>query len=292
MKILLTGATGYVGSVVAERLQEHGHELVVLVRDGRRSRDLPAGADPVVGDLADPSGLRQTLPPVDGVVHLASATPADKELVDVLSGTVEGPDGPLVWTSGVWVLGATTGTVADELSPTRPIELVAQRPEVESAVAARRDVRPVVLRPGIVHGRGGGIPRLLVDMAREHGTGRVVGDGSARWPMVHLDDLADLYVAALERAAPGAVLHGVAEAGVPAADLARAAATVAGAPPEVEPWPTADAATTLGAAFAEALALDQAVSATRTRFALGWHPRRVGALTDIAAGSYSDALVA
>lgn len=57
-----------------------------------------------------------------------------------------------------------------------------------------------------------------------------------------------------------------------------------GKPGNAQPWPTA--AETVGEPFAQALALDQAVSSTRTRTALGWTPRHPSALTDLTTGSY------
>lgn len=78
-------------------------------------------------------------------------------------------------------------------------------------------VRSTVIRPGVVHGRGGGIPATLVGLASEHGGGRYIRPDDVRWPMVHVADLADLYVAVLDRAPAGTVFHGVAEELVPVA---------------------------------------------------------------------------
>ncbi len=108
-----------------------------------------------------------------------------------------------------------------------------------------------------------------------------------RWPMVHVDDLADLYVAALERADAGTLLHAVAEEAVPVVELAAAAARAAGVAGTVEAWPLGDARAALGALFADALALDQACSGSRARGLLGWQPRRPGAVDDLAEGSYA-----
>lgn len=289
MRLLLTGATGYIGTAVAARLTEAGHDVVALVRPTSTTSGLPAGTTIVPGDITDPAALRAAASDVDGVVHVAPSGGADvdraaaRAYVDALRGR----GGPLVWTTGVWVLGPTE-SAATEDSPAAPIAIVSDRPAVERLVltAADEGVRAVVLRPGVVHGRGRGIPAMLVDGAREAGVGQVVGAGDARWPMVHVDDLADLYLAAVERASAGAVLHGVTEEGVRVADLAAAAASAAGLAPRTAVVPLAEAADRFGAPFAEALALRQAVSASRTRFALGWHPRRPGAVADVAAGSY------
>ena len=74
---------------------------------------------------------------------------------------------------------------------------------------AKRGIRSVVIRPAIVYGRGGGIPAGFVESARKEGAARYVGTGKNRWPLVHVDDLADLYLLALEKAPPGTLLLGV-----------------------------------------------------------------------------------
>ncbi|MEV4256771.1 hypothetical protein AB0J52_26715, partial [Spirillospora sp. NPDC049652] len=66
-----------------------------------------------------------------------------------------------------------------------------------------------------------------------------------------------------------------------------AAATAAGVEGEPRTWPVEQAAGELGEPFAEALALDQSVSAQAARDRLGWSPRRPGAVADLREGSYS-----
>ncbi|RJK97698.1 NAD-dependent epimerase/dehydratase family protein [Vallicoccus soli] len=294
MRVLLVGATGYVGSAVAERLAGAGHEVVALLRPGR---DAPPPVGEVRrGDLRDPASLTAAVTgEVDAVVHAGAPTgdgAVDAAAVEALLAPLRTGGGTFVLTSGVWVLGGTGSATLDESAPVAPVALVRERPAVEQRVlaAAADGVRAVVLRPGVVHGRGGGIPRLLVDLARTHGAGRYVG-APVGWPMVHVDDLADLYAVALERATAGTVLHGVAEPSVPVVELADAAARAAGLGGGAAAWPLAEARAALGAPFADALALDQSVSAERTRRSLGWRPFRPGAVEDLRA-SYGVAAAA
>lgn len=294
MNVLLLGATGYIGSAVADHLADAGHRVVGLVRPTEAS-STPGGrlSETRVGDLHDPVSLTAAVTPdVDAVVHLATPTGdagADLAVIDALTAPLAGTGRALVYTSGVWVLGETGPDPVAEDAPTNPLPLVGYRPEVERRVldAAAAGVRSVVLRPGIVHGRGGGIPSLLVDLARERGHGVAVGHPAVTWPMVQVDDLAELFVLAVAGAAAGSLLHGVAEEAVAMADLAAAAARAAGVAERVEALGLDEAGHRFGEDFAQALALSQACSGARARADLGWVPRRAGAVADLRDGSYA-----
>lgn len=292
-RVLVIGASGYLGHVVTGRLLDEGHAVVALVRPTDGSHALDSRVDTVEGDLRDPASVRAAVTPdVDAVVHLATPLgdeAADAAALEALLSPLRDTGRTLLYTSGAWVLGALEGEadLLDEDSPTRPLPLVGYRHRLEEQVlaAAAEGVRGLVIRPGVAHGRGGGIPALLVDRAREDGAGRHVGEGLVRWPMVHVDDLADLFVMALRSAPAGSVLHGVAEEGVDTREIAAAAATAAGVS-GTRAWPLAEAAAVLGEPFAEALACDQRVSAERTRRCLGWRPHRPTVVADLERGSY------
>jgi len=296
MNVLVIGATGYLGSVIAERIAEQGHTVHALVQPGLSTEGLPVGSEVVVGDLTDVGSLRRAAQRADAIVNMATPTgdlEVDTAATDALLEPLRGTGRPFVYTSGLWVLGATGPAPVDEDAATDPLPIVGYRPAIERQVlaAAVDGVRSIVIRPAISHGRGGGIPALLVATAREHGTGRFVGSEGSTWPMVHVDDLADLFVAALDRAPAGVVLHGVAETAVPVTDLARAAAAAAGVE-GIASWPVPEASAVLGEVFAEALALSQAVSGDRARQLLGWSPSRPDAATDIGTGSYAGVVAA
>ncbi|WP_433563100.1 sugar nucleotide-binding protein [Nocardia sp. CA-151230] len=289
MRVLIIGTGGYLGSAVAERFAGQGHEVVALVRPGKEGE---AGFETRTGDLADPSSLTAAVTPdIDAVVDLATPSgnaEADAAAITALTDPLRGTGKPFVYTSGVWVLGATDGATADESSPTNPIPIVGYRPTIERQVLALADagVRAAVVRPGIVHGRNGGIPALLVDLARKHQAPVVVADPTVVWPTVHVDDLADLFVKVVEAAPAGTVWHAITEPAVSVADLATAAAQTAGISGDPVIWPIAEAEAALGAPFAEALALSQSVTGNAARTDLGWNPQGPSATADLSAGSY------
>jgi nucleoside-diphosphate-sugar epimerase len=289
MRVLLTGATGYVGSAAAGALRAAGHEVVGLARsDAAAERLRAAGLGVRRGDLAEPDTVASAVEEANATVH-AAALPGrlDTAAVAAMLGALEGTGKPFVYTSGAWVLGDRGERVADEDTPTDPPELVAWRPAVEQAVlaAASRGVRGVVLRPTVVYGRGGGSLAALVRSAERKGVVRYVGDGRQRWSFVHVDDLADLFVLALG-ADPGTLLNAAAGPALPAREVVEAVAASRGA--RAEAWPLEEARATLGP-YADALALDLQVSGERARRLLGWEPRRPDVLAELREGSYRPA---
>lgn len=287
MNVFLTGATGYIGSVVAETLAQRGHTVIGLARSDEAALQLDEeGHQAHRGDLSDPDSLRGAALSAGAVIHLAAGekmaemdTAAVRTLLDALNGT----DTPFIYTSGVWVLGNTGDTVADEDAPTDAPSIVAWRPTLEDEVLGAGGT---VIRPAIVYGRGGGIPAMLVQGGREHGVVRYVGDGTQHWPVVHVDDLADLYVRALE-APSGTLLHGATGEAYPVREIAEAASHAAGLPGQTEAWPLEEAREALGP-FAEALALDQQVSGERAKTLLDWQPQGPSILEDLKDGSYAN----
>jgi nucleoside-diphosphate-sugar epimerase len=291
MQVFLTGATGYIGTAVADRLRAAGHTLTGLARsDAAASCLTTAGIRPVRGDFADPKSVGSAAGSADGVISLATTyNPAvDGPAIDAILEALAGSDKPFVYTSGIWSHGDTGGAVVDETSPPKPAALVQWRQAVEDRVldGAKRGIRTTVIRPAIVYGRGGGIPAGFVDSARKEGAARFVGTGENRWPFVHVDDLADLYLLALERAPAGSLLLGVSGPSHPVRDVAVAASRGAGAGGRTTAWPLEEARKTLGA-YADALVLDQQASGRRAKETLGWQPRRPDVLEDVERGSYA-----
>ncbi|MRH88053.1 sugar nucleotide-binding protein [Nocardia sp. SYP-A9097] len=292
MRVLLIGARGYVGSAVAEHLSALGHEIVALERPGTGTGTGTGTSAYEIrtGDLADPASLTAAVTSdIDAVINLATPSgdvAVDAAAVTALTDPLRGTGKPFVYTSGVWVLGATDD--ADETTPTNPIPIVGYRPDIERQVLALADtdVRAAVIRPGIVHGRGGGIPALLVDLARKHEAPTVVADRSVVWPMVHIDDLADLFAKVVDAAPAGAVWHGISQPAVSVAELAAAAGRAAGVCGETKVWPLDQARAELGATFADALALSQTVTGQAGIDQLNWEPKGPDVISDLTTGSY------
>lgn len=277
MKILLTGGTGYIGSAVLDRLTAEGHEVTAVVRsDESRAKVEQAGAAGLVGDLFDSAWLREQLVQHDAGIHTAAGSDADDEalntsVVDAATAAFEGTTNPFVLTGGVWTYGS--GTDLTEDATPNPVPLTAWRVPLEQRLLAS-GVRASVIQPGIVYGHGTGIPAMLVGQKSYPGT------GEQHWTTIHVDDLADLYVAVLE--APGGQAYlGVGGENPTVREIGEAIGSDVTA--------QGDAATldALGP-FGEALLLDQQAAGTKARADLGWSPSRPSLVELLREGYPSD----
>ncbi len=271
MRVLVTGGTGYIGGAVLQALRAAGHEPRGVVRSEEAARGVRArGGVPVNGDLRAPRGLAELARDADAVIHAANTQSPDAAEADIAASrairdALEGSGKPFVLTSGAWVLGDTGDRMADETWPCNPVELVAWRGPLEEEILATPGMRGIVLRPGVVFGEHGGIPESVAQ-----GELPVVGDGAQHWALVHVRDLAELYVRALGAPA-GAILHGIALVAT-MRDVALLGAARRGGR-SFESATLAQARDRLGA-FADALAINQRISSDRTQALLGWRPSR------------------
>jgi nucleoside-diphosphate-sugar epimerase len=280
MKVFLTGATGYIGSAVAKALQGAGHTVTGLARsEEAASRLSAAGVTPIHGELTDGAMVEKAAAEADAVIHTAATNDAgmataDRAAVEAILAGLKGSGKPFIYTSGIWVLGPTGDQIADEEFPPHPAPIVVWRVAVENLVldAAAEGLRTVVIRPGIVYGGSRGIVAGMIATAKARGVVQYIGDGMNRWPLVEVDDLADLYVLALEKAPAGSVFMGVTGTCPRVEDVALAISRLAGIPGKLQAWPVDEARPVVGP-FADALAMDQQVSGARAMRDLGWKPR-------------------
>ena len=294
MKALVVGATGYVGRAVCDALRAHGHTVLALVRDGSASR-APQGTETVAGDVKDPASLVAAAQSADAVIYAVQYNGDDAFAVEsaalrALAEALAPAKKRLVYTSGVWMYGNNYPNVATEDTPPNPIAIVEKRPDLERIVldAAQRGLHAIVIRPGDVYGRGGGMPAMWVQSARDEGAARVVGDGNNHWPMVHVDDLAELFVLALESAGAGSAYIAVDDTQLTVNAMAEAASRGAGKHGAIAHWPVDEARKAMGV-FADALAIDQAATSAKARTELQWKTRATTAVEDLQSGSYANA---
>ncbi|WP_225773363.1 NAD-dependent epimerase/dehydratase family protein [Inquilinus sp. Marseille-Q2685] len=285
MTIFLTGATGFIGGAVAFRLKASGHRIRGLVRSPEKAERLRAlGIEPVLGDLSDTALLAREAETADAVVNTADSDdrPAVEAFLDALAGSGK----PFLHTSGTSVVADdargewASDRVYDEDTPVEPVPGKAARVAIDRMIvdAAGRGVRAIVLCNSLIYGTGPGlhpdsvqIPTLVAE-ARRTGVVRHIGRGLNIWSNVHVDDMADLYALALDRAPAGAfyyVENGEASFAEAAAAIARRLGLAA-----PRPWPADEAIAALGFGHAVyALGSNSRVRGKRARAELGWAPK-------------------
>ena len=214
MRVLVTGHHGYIGSVLAPYLAGAGHDVTGLDTQFYRGCDFGAEAEPVSGRIAD---IRDVTPAdlagFDAIVHLAALSndplgDLDPSLTEHINGDAtlrlaraarDAGVRRFVFASSCSMYGASgTDEALDELAPLRPLTPYAEskvRAEEGLFALAGPDFAPVSMRNGTAFGAS---PRLRLDIVLNnlagwaHTTGRIrlLSDGMAWRPLVHIRDIA------------------------------------------------------------------------------------------------------
>ncbi|MFB6720667.1 NAD-dependent epimerase/dehydratase family protein [Kribbella sp. NPDC056345] len=283
MRIFLTGGSGYIGRATITQLVEQGHTVEALARSERAEEAVvSAGASAIRGELTDLDVLKGAAARAEAVIHLAQATTGAEDLAAAAAMQDGVGGGPYVHTGGTWVYGDTDG-VQDETAPWNPPGAVAWRKPVEDAVLGRAadGGHPVIVQPGLLYG---GDNRLIdvffTQPGKANGAVAYIGDGTNHWALVHVDDVAALYVAALS-APPGAVYVGVGGVNPTAREVAEAVAHAAGLDGKTVSITLAQARAAMGP-IADAFALDQQFTPAKAQRELEWSPRHTDPLAVLA----------
>jgi nucleoside-diphosphate-sugar epimerase len=219
-KILITGITGYIGGTVARKLVEKNHQVVGLVRNETQVKELEKlGIESIIGNIHDESVLKSAISNVDAIIHNADSAD-DAYAVDSIINALEGSGKTLIFTSGSAILGGKeNGEKSDfiftEDIPLNPRLEMASRVLINDYVlrSAHKNIRSIVIVPTMVYGNGLGLKKdsiqipALVEFSKEKGVGIYFGKGENIWSNIHIEDLADLYVLALENAKAGSIYY-------------------------------------------------------------------------------------
>jgi len=285
MKVFITGGSGYIGQATIKALLREGHGVTALARSESSTQAVAAiGATAVNGGLTDLEVLERSAREADAVIHLAQqrgpeSGEIDRAAADALQAGVGSR--PYIHTGGLWIYGNTDGMI-DEDAPFAPPPIVAWRIENEARVLAhvQQGRHPMIVMPGVVYGDSQGlIENLMLAPAHESGSVAYIGDGAQRWPLVHVLDVAELYLRALEAPA-GTRWAGVSSSECTMRQIAEAVSHPAGVPGKTRAVTLEEARETMGG-VADAFALDQQISGERGRHQLGWRPTYLRPLDEL-----------
>lgn len=219
MKVAITGATGFVGSRLVERLLADGHQVLVLTRTlSTAQKVFPKSASPnleIVTYTTESDDWVQSIAQVDGVVNLAGEpiaekrwTPQEKQeilnsrqlgtrkIVEAIAKANPKPS-VLVNASAIGYYGTSETASFDESSEAGNdfLASVCQAWEAEAQKVTQVGVRLVILRLGIVLGNGGAIAKMLTPFKLF--AGGPIGSGRQWFSWIHREDLVSLIIQAL-----------------------------------------------------------------------------------------------
>jgi nucleoside-diphosphate-sugar epimerase len=290
VRVLVLGGTGSIGSPTVRELIGRGHDVCALARSDASAAKLAGlGATAIAGDIASPEPWAAQLPRLDAVIHAAcdfntAMGEIDAGLLDVLLPALAAqPQKPrFIYTGGGWLFGPSGDAVATEQTPFCPLPAFAWMVPHLQRILEAPEIDGLVIHPAMVFTAGGGVFSRFSRDAVERDAVRVVAGEDVRWPLVHSEDLAELYVLALEHAPARSSYIGAAVEGLAVGRIARAFAKRFGMRQQEPQIVSTDAVAAELGEWARGLALDQRLSGAKAQRELGWRPKHLDPERDIA----------
>ncbi|MEA2447728.1 MAG: hypothetical protein QOK47_1365 [Actinomycetota bacterium] len=223
-KAFITGATGFIGGKVAERLRERGDQVVALVRSPSKAGKLKElGCEIVEGDLGSVDAIRTGVKGCDAVFHIAAdyrvGIPAGERASMheanvtgteiVLDAAIEAGVGKIVYVSTIGYFGNTRGKVVDETFVRTDFDWLSAYDETkylahEIATDRVKKGAPIVtVQPGGVYGPGDASDlAMLIDRVRS-GKLPFLPMGDVGFNFVHVDDVVEGILLAYDKGRVG-----------------------------------------------------------------------------------------
>jgi nucleoside-diphosphate-sugar epimerase len=303
-RILVTGASGFLGGAVVRLLASHGRNVLAQGRDPAKLAKL--GVPALAWDITQPPPASSVLDDITGIVHCAALSAPFGRGADFEATNVAGTANVMslgrrlqvrrfVHISSPSVLFAPRDQL--DLGETCPLPppytaYARTKARAEALVLRAPDLSPVILRPRGLYGAGDTtlLPRLL--HAARRGPLPLFRDGAARIDLTHIDDAACAVIAALDAGpqAAGEIFHVSGGQTLPVTEIATKAAASAGIPLRWRPVPLAPVLFAAGAMERLALltggreppitrygialfAYAQSLDIAKAKALLGWSPQ-------------------
>lgn len=287
MKIFITGATGYIGFAVAKTFRRAGHQVIGLTRNNEKAILLAKEEIvPIIGSLQNPDEFIKVAEQCDIIIHAAvdynnDTADLDKNMIvrfiDAAKNSAKIKK--LIYTSGTWVYGSSEEILTAE-SEINPIKAVSWRPAIEKLVIDNPYLNGIVIRPGCVYGGHGNMTNDLFDSVINKNSANLIGNGSNRWPMVHVDDLAYAYLLAAEKDVSNTVFNIVEETSASINEIIAGIKRFNNDRVELNFIPLEKAVHQMGN-FAEAFAINQKFDTSFAKNTIGWLPKHKGFLKEL-----------
>lgn len=281
MKILVTGASGFLGGFVCEQLVERGHDVSAMVR---RDGSQPLGTTPFLVSLSDRESLARTMKSAEPecVIHLAAEVASQRDPKKIAKVNVGGT-GDLVLAAeaagvrrfvfaSTVVTGDAGGAMLTEESDL-PVATIYGRSKIAGEKMVRNaDLEDVIIRPSHIYGPGGWFVDEFVIRLLQSGRFAVIGSGRNWWDVVQVEDAASAFVLAAEGAPAGSLYHVVDDEPVRYFDFVALAAGAleVGKPRRVPAW---IARLMTGGDTVRAVTRSAKSSNSLIKSELGWQPR-------------------
>ncbi|CAN5464407.1 NAD-dependent epimerase/dehydratase family protein [soil metagenome] len=295
-QVFITGVAGYIGGSVATRLLQAGYKVRGLTRLEENKAKLAAiGIEAVIGDLSAIALVTKEAQAADIVIDAADSD--NEEAVKTFLDALKGSGKVFIHTSGSSIVSdqanGEAGTniydehIYDQGSKFKPDAQKQSRVNIDRLVlaAAQNDIKSIVICPCLIYGKGSGIkpesqqiPNLIKE-ARKDGVAKCIGRGKNIWSTVHIDDLSNLYLLAIEKAEGGQFLF--AENGeITFNQIAQAIRSALNLKADVLAWPAQEAIDSLGFGTAVfGLGSNSRIRGVISRD-LGWQPSKNEVLAD------------
>jgi nucleoside-diphosphate-sugar epimerase len=277
-------------------LIERGDQVIGLARSAEAADALKhRGIEPAAGDLNAYTPIVQAARRADAVINAANSD--NPFVVHALLDGLKGSGKALIQTSGSSVVGTydngePSERILDEDTPFTPQPEKAGRVAIDQSVLGARDIRGIVIRPTLIYGRGIGVAATsiqlpkLIEIAKQQGAPGHVGPGLNLWSNVHIADVADLFLLALDKAQPGALFY--AENGEASfRSVAQSIGRMLGLGERTRSWSIGEAVDLLGPGAYLSFGSNSRVRGKRAR-ALGWQPQQGTLADEIERGVYAE----
>jgi uncharacterized protein len=225
MKVAVTGATGFVGKRLIERLQAENHQVLILTRHLQAAKKAFPQVEAIAYNPTESGDWQSAISSCDAVVNLAgeplsegrwtaqkkqeilnSRKVGTEKIVEAIAQANSKPQ-VLINTSAVGYYGTSETATFEENSPsgTDFLATVCQAWEAEAQKVSNYGTRLVILRFGIVLGQGGALSKMIPPF--QMFAGGPLGSGRQWVSWIHIDDLVNLIIYCLDRSEVAGVLN-------------------------------------------------------------------------------------